>query len=124
MDLKAFYAGIEAWRNVPFHWETANCCHFCADMLFRTTGRVIEIPSLADEKDMQRWLKEHGHQSLYHCVVSHLGKSVKPLLARRGDIVYRSDDGAFGVVDRQGLFLSDRGLVAFPLSRCNRAFRV
>lgn len=122
MDLKAFYAGLESWRNVPFDWQTANCCHFVVDMIQRTTGRVIEIPTVSSEDEMRAWLDSNGHRSLYHAAKTHLGRGHKPLLAKRGDVLWRGSDGALGVCDRQGWFLADRGLVQIPLSRCTRAF--
>lgn len=123
MNINGFYTGIEAWRSVPFDWETANCCHFVADMLKRTTGRVVDIPTVTSEDGMREWLTANGHRSLYHAAVAHLGKGVKPMQARRGDILWRASDGALGVCDRQGLFLSRRGLVHIPLTQCTRALR-
>jgi hypothetical protein len=122
LDLQAFYEGIEAWRDTPFRWKNANCCHFVADMIRRTTGRVIDIPAVASEADMREWLAAHGHRSLYHAAKTHLGRGHKPLLAKRGDILWRGSDGALGVCDRQGLFLGDHGLVQVRLSHCTRAF--
>lgn len=122
MRLKDFYAGIDAWRDVPFDWATANCCHFVADMVERTTGRVTEIPTVTSEEEMREWLQANGHRSLYHAAKTHLGRGHKPLLAKRGDVLWRGEDGALGICDRQGLFLGPGGLVHFPLSRCTRAF--
>ena len=122
MNLAAFYAGIESWRNVPFDWEKANCCTFVADMIRRTTGRIIELPTVTSEAEMREWLDANGHRSLYHAAKTHLGRGHKPLLAKRGDVLWRGSDGALGICDRQGLFLSKTGLVSFRLSHCTRAF--
>jgi hypothetical protein len=119
----SWYEGFDEWRHVPFSWTDANCCHFCKDMVQRQ-GVTIEIPvpSVADEKEAKKWLHAQGHRSLYHLMVSLFGMPVAPLQARRGDVVYK--DGSIGIADRYGWFLSDTGLIAFPLSKCRWAFRV
>lgn len=124
MNLQAFYEGLDDWRRVPFDWKEANCCVFVADIIERCTGRVIELPTVTCEADMLDWLRANGHRSLFHAVRSHLGPSIKPLMAKRGDVLWRGDDGAIGVCDRQGWFVSDHGLVQIPLGRCTRAFRL
>jgi len=121
-DLTAFYEVIEDWRHRPFDWATANCCTFVVEVIARTTGRVIEIPAVTSEAEMREWLDANGHRSLYHAAKTHLGRGHKPLLAKRGDILWRGSAGALGVCDRQGLFVGDKGLIQVRLSHCTRAF--
>lgn len=119
----SWYDGFDHWRRVPFSWPEANCCHFCKDMLARQGIHVdMLVPEVQDEAAAKAWLEEQGFASLYDLMVHLFGEPVAPLQARRGDIVYRDD--AIGIADRDAWFLSDRGLIAFPLRRCKAAFRV
>lgn len=124
--MKELYDGLEHWRNTPFDWQTANCCHFAKDMLERRGVSVpIEIPELSGAEEARVWLRENGHASLYLMLTKLFGRPVGPLQARRGDIVYTDQEaGAVGVVDRAGWFLSDSGLISIPLKKCRWAFHV
>jgi hypothetical protein len=122
----SLYEGIEHWRNIPFDWETANCCHFVKDLVSRQGVDVdIQIPVLAGPLEAMEWLRGEGHGSLYHLLCDLFGEPVSPLQARRGDILYRADpDPAIGIADRGGWFLGDNGLIHLSLKRCKWAFHI
>lgn len=126
--MRALYEGLDAWREVPFDWATANCCHFAKDLVERQGFRIgIEVPPVSGPEEALEWLKSEGHQSLYHLMLHLFGKPVAPLQAHRGDVLYRSDTlqgGTLGIADRVGWFLSPTGLIPVPLGQCRRAFRV
>ena len=126
--MKALYEGLEAWRHTPFDWETANCCHYAKDLVERQGVPVaLVVPSLQGPQDARQWLREQGHGSLYLLLVRLFGRPVRPLAARRGDVLYRNvpmEAGAVGIADRNGWFLSEKGLVEIPLQRCRWAFHI
>jgi len=126
MDEREFYRALNDWRNRRFDWSAAHCCHFCADVLAAATGRVIDLPPTDSAEAARDWLRSQGHASLYHYLVKLFGQPIPPLQAKRGYLVYRSvglEGGALGVVDRQGLFLTDHGVIPVGLGDCNKAFR-
>lgn len=122
------YEIIRDWQNTPFSWESANCCHFAKDVCVRQGRAVdIEVPSVAGPEEARAWLHEHGYRGLYGLLRGVLGNPVAPLQGKRGDLVLRGwsvEGGAIGVIDRTGLFLSERGLISVPLGNCRWAFRV
>lgn len=122
------YDIIRDWQNVPFSWESANCCHFANDVCVRQGFDAgIEVPSVSGPEEAEAWLRERGHRGLYGLLRSVFGNPVAPLQGKRGDLVLRDGDiegGAIGVIDRTGLFLSEKGLISVPLGKCRWAFRV
>lgn len=125
--LTALYEGLQYWRTQTFEWPGPNCCHYVKDMLDRQGFAVdFEVPEVSGPEEAEAWLQERGHRSLYHFALTVLGASKGPLQARRGDVMYNStlDAGALGIADREGWFLSEGGLIAVPLAKCQRVFKV
>lgn len=125
MNERQFYETLRAWRSRPYQWETANCCHFGADIA-RCWGLDISIPECQTPDEAAAWIEAQGAKSLYHYLVSLFGRPQAPLQGKRGWLVYRKGQGlegsAIGTIERRALFVSRRGLVEIPLGQCAGAF--
>ena len=123
----AFYATLREWRDRPFGWQDATCCHF-AEACVRAQGVPLpyETPTLQGPQEAAEWLRaETGARSLFDLLRRLFGAPVKSGKAMRGDLALRPggiEAGALGVFDRDAWFISEKGLIAVPRSEVRWAF--
>lgn len=73
------------WHARPFDVATNNCAHFAAEWLRRATGRVVELPPVADMQAMDEQVISRG--GMQAAVTTVLGDPLPlVMLAGRGDI--------------------------------------
>lgn len=95
--LARLWETIEAWKDRPFEWGSADCCKFAAACVDAMTGETFaERLRYSTQTEALRWIAEAG--SLQDAVSDHLGE---PQLGypRRGDVVLLEgeDGGALGI---------------------------
>ena len=129
-------AEIEAARERPFSFGRHDCCIFAANIVRAMTGVDLMkgLRRYRSAASAARIMRRAGHERLVAMITSvmreHGCTSVRPSLARRGDVVMAkvSIDGgatewAAGIcVGREAVFASD-GLVFLTMSEIERAWR-
>lgn len=114
----------------PFVWGENDCCLLCADWIVLMTGQDIarDVRGTYDTADGAGALIARAG-GLSALLDDRLGREnrVRPLQARRGDVVLI--EGAAGLVDDSGLrvavfFEHDQQLRRLPLKHAAKAWRV
>lgn len=125
---KRLEAAIEAARVRRFSWGQHDCMLFAASVVQALTGRDVAAQHRGQYKGSQTaaaYTARHGGMATM--VTKVLGDPVRPIQARRGDVVMRCDERgpALGVcVGAQAAFAGLRGLILRPLDECIQAWPV
>lgn len=119
------YVGKAA--SLPFEWGVHDCATWVSDWRQIATGQDAAIAwrgKYRTERGALRQIKRAGFDTMPEWVDSILGdRLASPLLAQRGDIALVQD--ALGIVTgAEVAALSPDGLVTFPLTDAQMAWRV
>ena len=122
------------WRyqETGLVWGVFDCCTFAFDWVRLLTG----VDPMADyrgryasREEAIRLFWENGDLTLDGALARLLGEAVAPALSQRGDVAYRAEEKAVGIMIAQGarqrgLFLGDSGLAALEMNAVTCAFRI
>lgn len=120
-------AEIEAAKQRTFRWGIHDCCAFAANVVAQITGRdfMIDFPDYQDEAQANYVMSAWG--GVEGIATRCLGEPIAPLQAQRGDVVSVDTElgPALGICDGAVVWAAAvRGLVALPLAKARRAWRV
>ncbi len=119
---------VREHMDLPFDWESNNCCTFCGGFVKALTGSYFLLPShsVTNLRDALRVVREHGN--LADAVTKQMGDPMPPLLAQYGDVVLIPDTEGVGdsigiCVGANVLAPGPKGLAVAPLSVATHAWR-
>lgn len=116
---------VEA-QKLPFVWGEHDCCTFVADAILRMTDTDPMSQfrgQYTTEQGADEVVKEIGAGNLYKTLIRILGKPVRGIYGRKGDVAFY--EGCCGlVVGRAAIFRGAEGFVMVPISRLQRAFKI
>lgn len=123
--------------HTPFRWGTNDCALFAADAVLAITGTDLAAVwrgQYADEQGARSMRSASGHLASGDIVAAlhdmghrHLGESVPPLMARRGDVVLVEHDAGHSLAVCVGSVAAApgrRGLVMVERAAWRYAWRV
>lgn len=115
-------------ENKPFVWGENDCCTFAARCVDAMTGSdwVEDLSNYYwDQKSAREYIADSG--GIEAAVTNRIGEPVPPMLARRGDVCLLETGTGYGLgicAGRSALTPSDSGLVATPMSKVIKAWRI
>ncbi len=131
--LNNYFVDVQARYNESgLVWGTLDCCIFAADWVEVATG----VDPMADFRghyssagEAAEIVREWGEGSLLATLVGLFGEAIPPAQSKRGDLAYRREENAIGIVYTSGArqlaaFLSEAGFSSLPMKNCDAAFRV
>jgi hypothetical protein len=123
-------------KTTPFTWGTNDCCTFAAGAIQAMTGTDIaaDFRGYGGQSGAFAAIKRVCNgtgvaDALAYCATKYgLAELASPLLAQRGDLLLVSNnkDLIAGIVDLSGMALcvTDAGLIPFPITTAQKAYRV
>ena len=112
--------------DVPFSWGTWDCCIFAADCVLVMTGedRLKDFRGVYDGKyTAAKALREIGSGTLTSTLQGHLGESIAPHRAWRGDLVIHKNN--VGVcVGTHAYFVAEDGLILTSMSDVEKVYPI
>lgn len=126
--VERLHACIEAHRERAFEWGVHDCARFaskCIDAITDGETGAELAAQYTDERSAFAFMAREG--GLEAAVTRRLGEPVRPLQARRGDVVLLPSEDGEGLGVCMGeliVALRPDGFVWLPLDRALKAWRV
>ena len=113
-------------------WGEFDCCTFAFDWVHLCTGLDPMKPlrgKYSSQDEALLALRKHGSGTLKKTVTDLMSAPLPPAQCRRGDIAYRSEEKALGIIINQGhqmvaVFLSEGGFSVLPTRQVDCGFPV
>lgn len=113
-------------KSVPFEWGTWDCCTFSADCVLTMTGEdKLEIfRGTYDSKyTAAKMLREIGSGTLDSTLRDHLGDTIPPHRAWRGDLaIHKNNVGV--CVGMYAYFVAEKGLMLISMSDIDKVYPI
>ena len=113
-------------KDIPFKWGTWDCCIFAADCILAMTGedKLVDFRGAYDSKyTAAKALREIGSGTLASTLRDHLGGTIAPHRAWRGDLVIHKNN--VGVcVGTHACFVAEDGLILIPMSDVEKVYPI
>lgn len=124
------------WQSKSFVWGVSDCCWFASACVKAIRGDdpvkdfIKDTFQYQNEEDARKVMGRFK-DNITGCIESRLGKSKKPLLAQRGDVVLLKlpdQTEVTGVVDLSGKYIKalkkSGGLTSMPLRFGTKAWTI
>jgi len=124
------FSAIAAAQNTPFSWGVHDCCLFAADVALLIKGYDYAASfrgTYNSQESAAARITEAGAANLRALATLLIGAEITPLVARRGDVVYRSTSplGALGIcVGAQAVFAGPAGTTIVDMDSVEAAWRI
>lgn len=113
-------------KNEPFKWGTWDCCIFAADCVLVMTGEdKLELfrGTYGSKYTAAKALREIGSGTLVSTLQDHLGESIAPHRAWRGDLVIHKNN--VGVcVGTHAYFVAEDGLILTSMADVEKVYPI
>ena len=113
-------------RNEPFAWGKWDCCIFAADCVLAMTGedKLTAFRGAYDSKyTAAKALRELGNGTLDKTLQGHLGRTIAPHMAWRGDLtIYKNNVGI--CVGTHAYFVSENGFMSIPMRDIEKVYPI
>lgn len=119
---------VKEYQSAPFEWGVNDCCMFAARCADAITGSewVADLEShYHDERTAKDYIVSSG--GIEAAVTDRLGESVKPALARRGDVCLVETPEGYGLavcLGADAVIPGAKGLIVKPLQEVIMAWRI
>lgn len=113
-------------KGEPFEWGTWDCCIFAADCIVTMTGEDL-LGDFREKYDSKYGaalaLREIGSGTLARTLQDHLGESILPCKAWRGDLVVHKNNVGI-CVGTHAYFVAEEGLILTPMSDVEKVYPI
>lgn len=113
-------------KDESFEWGTWDCCIFAADCVLAMTGedRLVLFRGAYDSKyTAAKALREIGSGTLASTLHDHLGESIAPHRAWRGDLVIHKNNVGI-CVGTHAYFVAEDGLILTSMSDVEKVYPI
>ena len=125
-------AAPEKYADHGIRWGQFDCCTFASEWVALATGfdPISDFRGKYSSQDEAiALLKAKGSGTLLRTLTGIFGESVHPSAALRGDLAWRKEENALGIIvcigaRQAGVFLGENGFATLPIKDVDAAFWV